>query len=41
VMEGGREGRGWLSRNKYWVAGAVIFTYVLIARLLGEGSTEL
>ncbi|ESZ98420.1 ubiquitin-conjugating enzyme [Sclerotinia borealis F-4128] len=37
VVEGGREGRSWLSRNKYWVAGGVIFTYVLIARLLGEG----
>lgn len=37
VVEGGREGRSWLSRNKFWVVGAVIFTYVLIARLLGEG----
>jgi len=42
VVEGGRavgeEGRGWLRRNKLLVAGAVIFTYVLIARLLGEGT---
>jgi len=42
VVEGGRavgeEGRGWLRRNKLLVAGMVIFTYVLIARLLGEGT---
>jgi len=29
-------GRGWLSRNRMLVAGAVIFVYVLIARLLGD-----
>jgi ubiquitin-conjugating enzyme E2 J2 len=42
VVEGGRavgeEGRGWIQRNKLLVVGAVIFTYVLIARLLGEGT---
>ena len=42
VVEGGRavgeEGRGWVRRNKLLVAGAVIFTYVLIARLLGTGT---
>jgi ubiquitin-conjugating enzyme E2 J2 len=42
VVEGGRavgeEGRSWVARNKLLVAGAVIFTYVLIARLLGDGS---
>jgi ubiquitin-conjugating enzyme E2 J2 len=42
VVEGGRavgeEGRGWIRRNKLLVAGAVIFTYVLIARLLGDGT---
>lgn len=42
VVEGGRavgeEGRSWIARHKLLVAGAVIFTYVLIARLLGEGS---
>lgn len=41
VVEGGQAardaGQGWLRRNKLMVAGAVIFTYVLIARLLGEG----
>jgi ubiquitin-conjugating enzyme E2 J2 len=41
VVEGGQAareaGQGWLRRNKLLVAGAVIFTYVLIARLLGEG----
>ena len=41
VVEGGRavgeESRGWLRRNRLLVAGTVIFTYVLIARLLGEG----
>lgn len=42
VVEGGRavgeEGRGWVRRNKLLVAGMAIFTYVLIARLLGDGS---
>ena len=42
VVEGGRvvgeEGRSWLRRNKLLVAGAVIFMYVLIARLLGDGT---
>ena len=41
VVEGGRvvgeEGKGWIRRNKLLVAGAVVFTYVLIARLLGDG----
>lgn len=41
VVESGRavgqEGRGWVRRNKLLVFGAVIFTYVLIARLLGDG----
>jgi len=41
VVEGGRavgeEGKGWVRRNKLLVAGMVIFTYVLIARLLGDG----
>jgi ubiquitin-conjugating enzyme E2 J2 len=30
-------GRGWLGRHKLLVAGAAIFIYVLIARLLGNG----
>ncbi|KAL2149211.1 hypothetical protein VTH82DRAFT_8559 [Thermothelomyces myriococcoides] len=30
-------GQGWLFRNKLLLAGAVIFVYVLIARILGEG----
>lgn len=38
VVEGGREGTSWIGRNKLLVAGAVIFTYVLIARLVGEGT---
>ncbi|TGO89288.1 hypothetical protein BPOR_0116g00140 [Botrytis porri] len=37
VVEGGREGRSWLQTHKYWIAGGVIFTYVMIARLLSEG----
>lgn len=32
-------GQSWVRRNKLLVAGAVIFTYVLIARLLGEGTS--
>jgi ubiquitin-conjugating enzyme E2 J2 len=43
VVEGGRavgeEGRGWIRRNKLLVAGTAIFMYVLVARLLGEGTT--
>jgi ubiquitin-conjugating enzyme E2 J2 len=43
VVEGGHAarnaGQSWLRRNKLLVAGAVIFTYVLIARILGEGGT--
>jgi len=41
VVEGGREGRGWVRRHKWWVVGTVIFTYVLIARLLGDGAESL
>ncbi|CAG8959659.1 hypothetical protein HYFRA_00001562 [Hymenoscyphus fraxineus] len=41
VVEGGRavgeEGRSWIGRHKMLIAGSVIFFYVLIARLLGEG----
>lgn len=33
-------GTGWLSRNRLLVIGAVIFVYVLVARLLGEGETD-
>lgn len=36
VMQQREAGRGWLGRNKLLVAGAVIFVYVLIARILGE-----
>lgn len=42
VVEGGRavgeEGRSWVRRNKLLILGGVVFTYVLIARLLGDGS---
>ncbi|TVY28714.1 Ubiquitin-conjugating enzyme E2 [Lachnellula hyalina] len=38
VVEGGREGGSWIGRNKFKVAGGVIFVYVLIARLLGNGT---
>jgi ubiquitin-conjugating enzyme E2 J2 len=42
VVEGGRaageETRGWVRRNKWLCVGMAIFTYVLIARLLGEGT---
>ncbi|CAL3968925.1 hypothetical protein PZA11_004878 [Diplocarpon coronariae] len=41
VVEGGRavgeEGRGWVRRNKLLVIGGLVFLYVLIARLLGDG----
>ncbi|RBQ82097.1 hypothetical protein VDGD_09101 [Verticillium dahliae] len=30
-------GTGWLHRNKLLVAGAVVFLYVLLARVLGNG----
>ena len=38
VVEGGREGTSWMAQNKLLIIGAVIFTYVLVARLLGEGT---
>jgi ubiquitin-conjugating enzyme E2 J2 len=43
VVEGGRavgEGRSWIGRHKLLVAGAVIFVYVLVARLLGDGTAS-
>lgn len=43
VVEGGQAardaGQSWVGRNKLLVAGMVIFTYVLIARILGDGTT--
>lgn len=39
VMQQRDAGRGWLFRNKLVLAGMAIFVYVLIARLLGEGSS--
>lgn len=38
VVEGGREGTSWMAQNRLLIIGAVIFTYVLVARLLGEGT---
>lgn len=42
MLEGGRavgeEGRGWVSRHKLLIAGGIIFTYVFLARLLGDGN---
>jgi ubiquitin-conjugating enzyme E2 J2 len=32
-------GQGWLFQNKLLLAGGIIFIYVLIARLLAEGSS--
>ncbi|TAQ87786.1 hypothetical protein B7494_g3888 [Chlorociboria aeruginascens] len=44
VVEGGRAaggvGQSWLRRHKLLIAGAVIFTYVLIARLLGDDAQQ-
>lgn len=37
VVQQREAGRGWMSRNKLLLAGGVIFVYVLIARLLGNG----
>ncbi|KAJ9654899.1 Ubiquitin-conjugating enzyme E2 6 [Coniosporium apollinis] len=43
VVEGGQvarvAGQSWVSRNKYLLGVAVLFGYVIIARLLGEGSS--
>ena len=30
-------GQSWLRRNKFWVAAGVIFTWVFLARVFGEG----
>ncbi|KAK4991205.1 Ubiquitin-conjugating enzyme E2 6 [Elasticomyces elasticus] len=42
VMEGGRvardAGQGFLGRNKFYIALAALFGYVILARLLGNGS---
>jgi ubiquitin-conjugating enzyme E2 J2 len=37
VIQGRGAGESWLSRNKYYLIGGVVFIYVLIARILGEG----
>lgn len=37
VVQQREAGRGWMSKNKLLIVGGVIFLYVLIARLLGEG----
>jgi len=39
VMQQREAGQGWLARNKLFLVGAAIFIYVLIARLLGEGTS--
>lgn len=39
VMQRRDDGRSWLSRNKLLAAGSAIFIYVLIARILGEGTS--
>lgn len=41
VAEGGRAvgEAGWFRRNRLLIAGGVIFTYVLVARLLGDGTS--
>jgi ubiquitin-conjugating enzyme E2 J2 len=44
VVEGGQAardaGQSWIRRNKLLIAGSVIFVYVLIARILGEGTSS-
>lgn len=37
VVQQREAGRSWVSRNAWLFAGGVIFVYVLIARLLGDG----
>lgn len=37
VVQQREAGRSWISRNKLLVAGGVVFIYVLIARILGNG----
>lgn len=39
VIQQREAGQGWLFKNKLFLAGAAIFIYVLIARLVGEGSS--
>lgn len=38
VIQQREAGQGWIFRNKLVLAGAIIFIYVLIARLLGDGN---
>jgi len=39
-VEGGQAardaGQGWFARNKWYCAAAVLFCYVLVARVIGE-----
>lgn len=39
VIQQREAGQGWLFKNKLFLAGALVFIYVLIARLVGEGSS--
>lgn len=43
VVEGGQAardvGQGWIARNKWYCAAAVLFCYVLVARVMGENQT--
>lgn len=36
----GERGQGWVRRNKLLLAGAALFIYVLVARLLGESTSS-
>jgi ubiquitin-conjugating enzyme E2 J2 len=44
VVEGAQvarhAGQGWIGRNKVWIAVAVIFSYVVVARLMGESAAS-
>lgn len=33
-------GRSWWQRNRFWVAAGLVFTYVLLSRIFGEGLTS-
>ncbi|KAI9793215.1 MAG: Ubiquitin-conjugating enzyme E2 6 [Peltula sp. TS41687] len=37
AVENAVVGRGWLARNKIWFGAVLVFGYVLIARIVGDG----
>lgn len=37
AVDNAAAGRSWLARNKIWIGAVLVFGYVLIARIVGDG----